>query len=149
VELRYARASRYDDAGQSAAALRELDAIARERPQDPAAMNALGYTLADHSRQLPRARALIERAYAAAPRNAAFRDSMGWVMYRQGRAAEALPLLASAYADEHDGDIAAHLGEVLWRLGRTVEAERIWTEARLAEPANQLIKSTRQRLHVQ
>jgi tetratricopeptide (TPR) repeat protein len=147
VELRYARASRFDDAGQSAAALRELDAIARDRPQDPAAMNALGYTLADHARQLPRARALIERAYAAAPMNAAFRDSMGWVMYRQGNAVAALPILASAYADEHDGDIAAHLGEVLWRLGRTAEAEQVWTRASLAEPDNQLLKATRQRLH--
>lgn len=149
VELRYARASSFDDAGRSSAALRELDAIARERPQDPAAMNALGYTLADHSRQLVRARALIERAYAAAPMNAAFRDSMGWVMFRQGHAAEALPILASAYADEHDGDIAAHLGEVLWRLGRTAEAEKVWTQASLAEPANPLVKATRQRLHAQ
>jgi tetratricopeptide (TPR) repeat protein len=149
VELRYARASRYEDLGRSAAALRELDAIARQRPQDPAALNALGYTLADHSRQLPRARALIERAYVAAPKNAAFRDSMGWVMYRQGLLAEALPLLSSAYADEHDGDIAAHLGEVLWRLGKTADAERIWSQAIEADPANQLIKSTRLRLHVQ
>jgi predicted Zn-dependent protease len=149
VELRYARASRYDDMGNGAAALRELNAIARQRPQDPAAMNALGYTLADHSRELPRARALIERAYAAAPKNAAFRDSLGWVLYRQGHAAEALALLSAAYADEHDGDIAAHLGEVLWRLGKTAEAERIWTGASRSEPDNALIKATRLRLHVQ
>jgi Flp pilus assembly protein TadD len=149
VELHYARASRYDDMGNGAAALRELTIIARQRPQDPAAMNALGYTLADHSRQLSRARTLIERAYAAAPKNAAFRDSLGWVMYRQGQLAEALPLLSAAYLDERDGDIAAHLGEVLWRLGRTAEAERIWTEASQSEPDNPLIKATRLRLHAQ
>ena len=149
VELRYARASHYDDAGQSADALRELSQIARLRPEDPAALNALGYTLADHSRELARARALIERAHAAAPTNAAFRDSLGWVVYRQGHAAEALPILAQAYDDDRDGDIAAHLGEVLWRLGKTAEAERIWTQASQAEPDNRLIKSTRLRLHVQ
>ena len=48
-------------------------------------MNALGYTLADHSRDLARARKLIERAHAAAPKNAAILDSLGWVLFRQGR----------------------------------------------------------------
>jgi Tfp pilus assembly protein PilF len=110
-------------------------------------MNALGYTLADHSRHLHRARALIEQAYAAAPKSAAIRDSLGWVLYRQGRAAEALPLLTGAFADEPGGDIGAHLGEVLWRLDRRAEAERIWTEARRIDTDSRLVQSTRKRLH--
>ncbi len=146
VELRYATASVYEEQGQVAAALRELSFVVKARPNDPAALNALGFTLADHSKDLGRARKLIERAHAAAPRNPAILDSLGWVYFRQGRPSEALPLLRAAYADERDGDIGAHLGEVLWQLGQHEEAQRIWSEASAIDADNHLLKSTRHRL---
>jgi tetratricopeptide (TPR) repeat protein len=147
VDLRYAMASTYEDMGRVAAALHELTGLLNARPDDPAAMNALGYTLADHSRDLKRARKLIERAYAAAPKNAAILDSLGWVLFRQGHIAEAEPYLRVAYQDDRGGDIAAHLGEVLWRLGRPADAEHIWSEAAATDADNRLLKSTRQRFH--
>ena len=146
VELRYATASVYEEEGQVSAALRELSSVLKARPNDPAAMNALGFTLADHDKDLSRARRLIERAHAAAPKNTAILDSLGWVLFRQGHATEALPYLNAAYGDEHDGDIAAHFGEVLWRLGRQDEAQRIWSEASALDADNHLLKSTRHRL---
>ncbi len=147
VELRYAVASIYEEQGRIPDALHELTDLAKARPDDPAALNALGYTLADHSRNLGRARELIERAYAAAPKNAAILDSLGWVLFRQGHSAEAETYLRAAYADDRGGDIAAHLGEVLWQMGRTDDAERIWSEASAADGNNRLLKSTRQRFH--
>jgi tetratricopeptide (TPR) repeat protein len=145
--LRFARAATYDEQGRTREALTELQALAAARPDDPAALNALGYTLADHARQLSRARALIARAYAAAPYNSAFRDSLGWVLYRQGRAADALPYLSAAYADDHNGEIAAHLGEVLWQLGKKTEAEQVWAAADKVDADNHSLKATRLRLH--
>jgi tetratricopeptide (TPR) repeat protein len=147
VDLRYAMASTYEDMGRVAPALHELTGLLNARPDDPAAMNALGYTLADHSRKLSRARKLIERAYAAAPKNAAILDSLGWVLFRQGHVAEAEPYLRAAYEDDRGGDIAAHLGEVLWRLGKPTDAEHIWSEAAATDVDNRLLKSTRQRFH--
>jgi tetratricopeptide (TPR) repeat protein len=146
VALRYAAASVYEEQGQVSAALRELTLVVKARPNDPAAMNALGFTLADHTKKLSQARRLIERAHAAAPRNPAILDSLGWVNFRQGRANEALPYLRAAYADDPDGDIAAHLGEVLWQLGSKQEAQRIWSEASAMDADNPLLKSTRHRL---
>jgi tetratricopeptide (TPR) repeat protein len=146
VDLHYATASVYEEQGRVSAALRELSLVLKARPNDPAAMNALGFTLADHAKELSRARKLIERAHAAAPKNAAILDSLGWVLFRQGRATEALPYLSSAYSSDHDGDIAAHLGEVLWQMGRQDEAQRIWSEASALDSDNHLLKSTRHRL---
>jgi tetratricopeptide (TPR) repeat protein len=146
VELRYATASVYEEQGLVSAALKELTLVVKARPNDPAALNALGFTLADHTKNLAQARKLIERAHAASPKNPAILDSLGWVYYRQGRAAEALPYLKAAYTDDHDGDIAAHLGEVLWQLGQQDEARRIWSEASALDADNHLLKSTRHRL---
>lgn len=147
MELRYAKAALSEEHGKVAAALRELKDIAAMRPTDPAALNAYGYTLADNRRQLPVARRLIERAYAAAPKNASILDSLGWVLFRQGHSEQALPYLNAAYADDHDGDVAAHLGEVLWQLGRRPDAERIWSEANKIGSDDHLINATRIRLH--
>ncbi len=149
IELRYARATLLEESGDVDASLRELAAILKARPQDPAAANALGFTLADHARELPRARALIDAAIAAAPHSAAIRDSLGWVLFRQGKPREALPILASAFADEPGGDIGAHLGEVQWMLGQRDEAERTWARAGTIDLDNRLLKATRQRLRQQ
>jgi tetratricopeptide (TPR) repeat protein len=147
VDLRYAMASTDEESGQIPAALRELTRLVKTRPDDPAALNALGYTLADHSRNLTRARKLIERAYAASPKNAAILDSLGWVLFREGHAGEAENYLRLAYDDDRGGDIAAHLGEVLWRLGKPADAERIWAEAGAVDRENRLLKETRHRLN--
>jgi len=147
VQISYALASTAEERGDVSTALRLLKEVAAQRPSDPAALNAYGYTLADHDQKLGAARQLIERAYAAAPKNAAILDSMGWVLFRQRHGDQALPYLTEAYADDHDGDIAAHLGEVLWTLGRREDAERIWAEASRADSQNHLLKATQQRLH--
>ncbi len=147
VDIRYAIASTYEAQGRIGPALRELKEVLKSRPDDPAAMNAYGYTLADHNQELAHARALIERAYAAAPKNAAILDSLGWVLFRQGHAEQALPYLTAAYADDRGGDIAAHLGEVMWQLGRRADAERVWSEAIEVDADNHLLTATRKRLH--
>jgi len=147
VDLRYAVATTYEEAGRVSAALAVLKKVLKSRPDDPAALNAYGYTLADHNRELARARELIERAYAAAPRNAAILDSLGWVLYRQGHTEQALPYLRAAYTDDRGADIGAHYGEVLWQLGRQSEADKVWREASDADPDNRLLNATRQRLH--
>jgi tetratricopeptide (TPR) repeat protein len=147
VDLRYATASLYEERGQVSRALRELKAVVRLRPDDPAAVNAYAYTLADHAKHLRLARRLIETAHAAAPKNAAILDSFGWVLFRQGQDERALTYLNEAYAGDRSGDLAAHLGEVLWRLGREAEARRIWDEGAQVDADNLLLKSTRSRLH--
>ena len=147
VELRYAAASLYEEQGNTSRALRELKLLLKSRPDDPAAQNAYAYTLADHGRQLTRARKLIEQAHAAAPNSAAILDSLGWVLYRQGQSEKALTYLNRAYADDHSADMAAHLGEVLWGLGRQFDARRVWGEGQRTDADNELLKTTRARLH--
>jgi predicted negative regulator of RcsB-dependent stress response len=55
--------------------------------------------------------------------------------------------LSAAYADDLGGDIAAHLGEVLWQLGKQDAAQKIWSEAAAVDADNALLRSTRQRLN--
>jgi len=76
---------------------------------------------------------------ALAPGDPFIMDSLGWVQFRQGKLAEALKTLEKAYAIKADPEIAAHLGEVLWTLGRKEEAARLLSDAAKKNPDNDVL----------
>ncbi|MFP5406323.1 MAG: tetratricopeptide repeat protein, partial [Gammaproteobacteria bacterium] len=112
------------------------------------AYNALGYTFADRDIRLDEAQKLIEKALELRPGDPQILDSMGWVLYRRGDLPGALAILRKAYALSPEVEIAAHLGEVLWKTGGLEEARRVWREARERDPSNQALQDTLARLHV-
>jgi Flp pilus assembly protein TadD len=116
------------------------------RPDHAHAYNALGYTLADRNQRLTEARELIEQALTLSPNDAFIMDSMGWVLYRLGRNQEALDYLQRAYQLRPDPDIAAHLGEVLWVLGKQDEARKVWSRALEEHATNAALQNTVKRL---
>ena len=140
--IRYDRAVILERAGRVKESVDVLERLLKERPDDPVLMNALGYTLADHSMQLGRAETLIHRALNATPDSPAVLDSLGWVRFRQGDAKGAVPELEHAYSLDHDSEIAAHWGEALWMSGKHQEARRVWAAAVAREPDSQLLKAT-------
>ena len=109
-------------------------------PENIAALNALGYTLADRTERYREALELIDRARAADPDDAAIIDSYGWVLYRLGRRQEALVELRRAYTLRKDPEIAAHIGEVLWVMGQKDEARRYFDEAGKLDPENRALQ---------
>jgi Flp pilus assembly protein TadD len=127
---------------------RLLRRVIELRPDNAHAHNALGYSLADRGQRLPEARALIERALELAPGDPFITDSLGWVEYRMGNREAALAHLQRAWAARPDTEIGAHLGEVLWALGRRDEARRIWRDAQGRDAANEVLRETLARLRV-
>lgn len=123
-----------------------LKKVIQLKPDYAHAYNALGYSLADRNERLAEARDLIEKALAIAPDDAFIIDSMGWVLYRLGELNRAHDLLRKAFEARPDPEIAAHLGEVLWKMNRRAEAERIWREAIARSPDNETLKATIKRL---
>jgi len=109
------------------------------RPDNAQAYNALGYSYADRNIRLPEARELIEKALKLTPNDPFILDSLGWVQYRQGDLAGALVSLESAYSKRDDPEVAAHLAEVLWALGRSQDAQRTLREAQQKYPANEIL----------
>ncbi len=141
-EVAYQRAILLERAGRTAEAIKSLEAQHRAHPRDATLTNALGFVLADHGRELPRAEKLIRTALAAEPDNPAILDSLGWVTYRRGGSAAALPVLERAWRLFRDGDIAAHYGEVAWASGERARAKAIWSKALAADPDNATLKGT-------
>lgn len=140
LEILYARALSWERGEDIARAEADLRRILVIDPESVAALNALGYTLADRTDRYQEALELINRARAAEPDNAAITDSYGWVLYRLGRNEEALAALRQAFALQKDAEIAAHLAEVLWTLGQHDEARKYLDEASRLDPDNRALK---------
>ena len=137
------------DFAMTAERLQQLDVMERElrkliqmRPDFAPAYNALGYTLADRNMKLDEAQKLVEKALALRPNDHYILDSMGWVHYRRGELDKAADYLRRAYTSQTDPEIAAHLGEVLWKQGKIDEALQTWSEALREHPENEVLIET-------
>ena len=140
VLLLYNRALIAERLGQTLGLERDLKAVLAKEPDHPQALNALGYTWVDHNRNLDQALEYIKRAHRQRPNDAAIIDSLGWAHYRLGNLVRAEELLQQAYALQPDGEIIAHLVEVMWMSGQRQEARQIYQEALERLPNNEFLQ---------
>jgi tetratricopeptide (TPR) repeat protein len=145
LELRLNRAFFLERTGKDEAAVRDLRALLAERPGDAQIQNALGYTLVDHGKGLAEARALITAALAQSPDNAATLDSMGWLLYKEGKYPEALRDLRRANESGADPEIDLHIGEVQWAMGDQQAARETWKVALEKVPENEKLRQRLER----
>jgi len=107
-----------------------LEQVLDEHPEDISAMNDLAYLWAERSRRLERALAMSRRVVAAEPKNPAYRDTLGWVLFRSEQFEAAVAELEQATAGANpDGVILDHWGDCLQKLNRDRDAGAAWTRA--------------------
>jgi tetratricopeptide (TPR) repeat protein len=143
LRVRYVLAGAYWAARKFTEGEAELLAILDADPYHAAACNDLGYHLADQGRNLDEAERLVRHAIAVdragrrksgdpEPENAAYLDSLAWVLFRKGKLPEARDLLVKvAEMPEGAGDAVVwdHLGDVYFRLGEKAKAKAAWDQA--------------------
>jgi tetratricopeptide (TPR) repeat protein len=147
ADLLYGRSLAYEKLGRVGDAERDLRSILDDEPDDARALNALGYMLTVHTDRLAEAEPMIARALELQPDDAAIMDSMGWLHFKRGRIEQALELLRTAHDRFPDPEVAAHLGEVLWTLGRHDEAQAVWQAALRNDPEHPVLLETTRRLN--
>lgn len=143
---RYLLSSLYVDLNDIDKATKQLRALLAEKPDHPTYNNDLGYILADHDQSLDEAEKLIRKALdedrkqrKADPElqkdedrdNAAYLDSMGWVLFKKKKFEEAKKYLLQA-VEEKDGqhvEILDHLADVHLALGEKDQAKAVWKKA--------------------
>ncbi len=145
--LRYQQAVLADTLGKSRKALDLLEGLVRSQPDNSEYLNSYGYILTRHTREYAKAQGYIQRALAMDPDNPAILDSMGWVLYKQGKPAKALDYLKRANAGA-DGDptVASHLIRVYLALGQKAQARALLKKALADSPDNAELKRLSKRL---
>lgn len=99
-------------------------------------LNFLGYFYAEHNQKLDEAEALVRKALEQEPESPFYLDSLGWVMYRRGKADEALALIRQALSrmEGDDAVLRDHLGDVYLLKGDTARAIVEWSKAHRLDP---------------
>ncbi|MCZ6668604.1 MAG: tetratricopeptide repeat protein [Gammaproteobacteria bacterium] len=144
-DLLYARALAAEKVGRIDILENDLKTILETEPNNAHALNALGFTLADQTDRYEEAYDYLKRAIEIMPDDAAIIDSYGWINYRLGNYEEAIRLLRNALSRFDDGEIAAHLGEVLWVSGNQEEAKTVWKKALKKAPDDTLLQEIMER----
>jgi len=103
----------------------------------PEALNYYGYMLADRGIKLDRARGMIEKAVRLEPKNAAYVDSLGWVLFKLGKTQDGLVQIQKAIQlsdTEPDATLYEHLGDIYAALNQPDKAREAWQKSISLEP---------------
>lgn len=112
---------------ESESVFRQL--ITRE-PENAAALNYLGYMLADRGERLDESVGYLKRALAIDPDNGSFLDSIGWAYFRDGKLDLALENLRRAAEQLQTNSVVQdHYGDALLKAGRLEDALEAWNRA--------------------
>ncbi len=129
--LLYARATSYDALNNWPKSEQNLVTALELDPNNPMILNYLGYSWADRGVYLETAHDYISRASLLQPNNGYILDSLGWVLYKQGKFDKAADILERAVSlAPQDIEINMHLGDAYWQAGRIVEARYQWEKSK-------------------
>ncbi|WP_367155308.1 tetratricopeptide repeat protein [Methylomonas sp. HYX-M1] len=122
-DVLYARALVAERLGRLDVLEADLGKILQSNPDDVGALNAMGYTLTDKTERYDEAERHLQKALHLKPDEAVIIDSYGWLQFKRGKYELALEYLRKAYEKQPENEIAAHIAEVLWVMGKTQEAK--------------------------
>lgn len=145
TEVLYMRGMLAEKMGNIAQLEQDLRRIIELEPKNADALNALGYSLIEHTDRYQDGYELIKLALELSPTDFYILDSMGWVLYKMGKNMEAVAYLRKAQIKQDDPEVAAHLGEVLWSIGDMQAAKEVWEKALVTFPDNDKLREVRHR----
>jgi len=145
-ELLYTRALMAERVNKPDIVEADLKKILAIDPDNVEALNALGYTLLNRPERYADAEKYLQKALRLEPNAAVIIDSYGWLQFKLGNTEKALDYLQQAYEKQQENEIAAHLAEVLWALGRKDEAKKLFNEAIKNAPDDEYLLDFQRRI---
>lgn len=124
-------AAAYERTGDYAQAEKYFKASLQLSPDSPETLNYLGYMWAEHGMKLDQAKDYISKALKQDPKNAAYLDSMAWVLYQSHQPKPALDyaLKALQNSPEEDATLYDHIGDIYNALGQKDKARQAWNKS--------------------
>ncbi|HKT80433.1 MAG TPA: tetratricopeptide repeat protein, partial [Vicinamibacterales bacterium] len=120
----------YDKQKRPAEAEAAFRQVIAAEPDHAAALNYLGYMLAERGERLDESVDLVKRALKIEPDNGAYLDSLGWAYFKGGKLDLALESLQKAATQlTRNSVIQDHYGDVLLKLERYDDAISAWSRA--------------------
>jgi tetratricopeptide (TPR) repeat protein len=130
TQLRFYLGSIYDRLGKTDQTIVQMKKVLETDRDNVQALNYLAYTYAELNRDLPDAEQLARRALEMQPNDAFILDTVGWVLFKQGKMDESIRFLERAYKEKStESVIAEHLGDAYLRFELWQKALKMYRKA--------------------
>ncbi|MDX2288315.1 MAG: tetratricopeptide repeat protein [Hyphomicrobiaceae bacterium] len=143
----YSRGTSYERLKRWPEAEADLMQALKLSPDQPLALNYLGYSWIDRGRNLREGMKLIEKAVSLKPDDGYIVDSLGWAHFRLGHYEKAVTHLERAVElRPEDPVLNDHLGDAYWQVGRAREARFQWDQALSLNPEPEDLEKIKKKL---
>lgn len=117
-----------------------VEEILKKEPNNPDALNFIGYSYAEKGIELDRAEEMIKKALEQKPDDPYITDSLAWVYFMKGDYERALQYQLKVIEKiKDDSTILEHLGDIYRALKRIDDALKAYKDALNFEPENEEI----------
>jgi tetratricopeptide (TPR) repeat protein len=145
--LALALASAWQRAGQWERGVELLRGVLKRDPESVAALNFIGYALAEHGARLDEAQKFLQRAFELRPQDGGIVDSLGWLSVKLGRLDEAERLLTRAdRLAPGEPEILEHLGELYAKKADRTRALEAYRRALAHKPDEELRRTVEEQI---
>lgn len=137
--------------GSAAEAYAAYDSCLQWKDDNIGCLNNYAYYLSVNGDSLDKAEKMSYRTVKAEPKNATYLDTYAWILFMQGRYAEAKIYIDQAVQNDSDSSavILEHAGDIHAKAGDIDGAVELWARAAAKDPANKLLaRKIRQRKYI-
>lgn len=137
--------------GRAAEAYAAYDSCLQWKDDNIGCLNNYAYYLSVNGDSLDKAEKMSYRTVKAEPKNATYLDTYAWILFMQGRYAEAKIYIDQAVQNDSDSSavILEHAGDIHAKAGDIDGAVELWARAAAKDPANKLLaRKIRQRKYI-
>ncbi|MCE3009567.1 MAG: tetratricopeptide repeat protein [Proteobacteria bacterium] len=147
VQIKFFLGMIHDKLGNKEKVLESMEKVVELDPNHVQGLNYLAFTLAEKGLRLEKAESLVRRALELEPNDGYIMDTLGWILYKQGRLKESIKVLEAAHqAVPDESIIAEHLGDAYYRHALVSKAREMYIRAVEVEVDESKIKEIRAKI---
>lgn len=147
AQLRFYSGTLYDRTGKKDLVIEEMKKVLELEPKHVQAMNYLAFTWAESDTNLAEAEKMARNALAIEPKDGYIMDTLGWILYKQGRFSESVKVLEAAFKYQSKVSIIAeHLGDAYYKHQMIEKAKKMYLKAADLESDHKKVEGIRAKI---
>lgn len=147
TQLLFFLGSMHDRLNNTSETIANMKKVLAVDPNHVQALNYLAYTYAEHNQNLDEAEMLARKALTFQPKDGYILDTLGWILFKQDRVKEAIPMLEAAYREKStESIIAEHLGDAYYKYELVDKARKMYLKAVDSETDERKIQEIRDKI---
>ena len=130
AQIQFFIGNMHDRLGEKDKVISSMQKVLELDPDHVQGLNYLAFTFAEAEQNLPDAEKMVRKALEREPNDGYILDTLGWILYKQGKFKEAIPVLEKAHLlVPGESIIAEHLGDAYYKQKNTEKAKKMYLRA--------------------